>query len=54
MPGGAKLVNTELWSLTWAKDGQALFRCGGDFAVGERHIVWEAIGTHDEAYDFKK
>ena len=23
-----KLVNTEIWSLTWAKDGRALFRFG--------------------------
>jgi mRNA-degrading endonuclease YafQ of YafQ-DinJ toxin-antitoxin module len=49
-----KLVNTEIWSLTWAKDGRALFRYGDEVTEGERHIVWEAIGTHDEVYDFKK
>lgn len=49
-----KLVNTEIWSLTWAKDGSALFRYGDEVAGGERHIVWEAIGTHDEVYNFKK
>lgn len=49
-----KLVNTEIWSLTWAKDGRALFRYGEEATEGERHIVWEAIGTHDEVYNFKK
>jgi mRNA-degrading endonuclease YafQ of YafQ-DinJ toxin-antitoxin module len=45
-----KLVNTEIWSLTWAKDGRALFRYGSEVVKGEMHIVWEAIGTHDETY----
>jgi hypothetical protein len=48
-----KLVNTEIWSLTWAKDGRALFRFGDEVAPGEIHIAWEAIGTHDEVYRFK-
>ena len=48
-----KLVNTEIWSLTWAKDGRALFRHGAEAAEGETHIVWEAIGTHAEVYNFK-
>lgn len=48
-----KLVNTEIWSLTFAKDGRALFRYGQQVAEGEMHIVWEAIGTHAEVYDFK-
>lgn len=48
-----KLVNTEIWSLTWAKDGRALFRYGPEVAEGEIHIVWEAIGTHAEVYNFK-
>jgi hypothetical protein len=48
-----KLVNTEIWSLTFAKDGRALFRYGERVAEGETHIVWEAIGTHSEAYNFK-
>jgi hypothetical protein len=34
-----KLVNTEIWSLTWAKDGWALFRHGVEVAEGETHIV---------------
>jgi len=48
-----KLVNTEIWSMTFAKDGRALFRYGGQAAEGEAHIVWEAIGTHAEVYNFK-
>ena len=44
-----KLVNTEIWSLPWAKDGRALFRYGPEGVEGETHIIWEAIGTHDEA-----
>jgi hypothetical protein len=45
-----KLANTEIWSLTWAKDGRALFRFGEEITLGETHIIWEAIGTHAEAY----
>jgi len=48
-----KLANTEIWSLTFAPDGRALFRYGDEVTSGERHIVWEAIGTHDEVYNFK-
>jgi hypothetical protein len=48
-----KLVNTEIWSLTFAKDGRALFRYGEAVADGEAHIIWEAIGTHAEVYNFK-
>ena len=48
-----KLVNTEIWSLTFAKDGRALFRYGEQVAEGETHIIWEAIGTHAEVYNFK-
>jgi hypothetical protein len=40
-----KLVNTEIWSLTWAKDGRALFRFGAEITPGQTHIIWEAIGT---------
>jgi hypothetical protein len=49
-----KLVNTEIWSVTWAKDGRALFRYGDEVASGGTHIVWEAVGTHAEVYNFKK
>jgi len=43
-------VNTEIWSLTWANDGRALFRFGEEITPGETHIIWEAIGTHAETY----
>ena len=46
-------MNTEIWSLTWAKDGRALFRYGSEVTEGETHIVWEAIGAHAEVYNFK-
>jgi hypothetical protein len=49
-----ELANTEIWSLTFARDGRALFRYGEEVTRGERHIVWEAIGDHDEVYNFKK
>jgi hypothetical protein len=45
-----KLVNTEIWSLTWARDGRALLRFGQEIMPGETHIIWEAIGTHTETY----
>lgn len=45
-----KQANTEIWSLTWAKDGRALSRYGERVAPGERRIVWEAVGTHAEGY----
>lgn len=48
-----KLVNTEIWSLTFAKDDRALFRYGERVAAGETHIIWEAIGTHADVYNFK-
>ena len=48
-----KLVNTEIWSLTFAKDGRALFRYGEKAAEGETRIVWEAIGTYAEVCNFK-
>jgi hypothetical protein len=48
-----KLANTEIWSLTWVKDGRALFRFGGGIVAGETRIVWEAIGAHAEVYNFK-
>jgi hypothetical protein len=49
-----KIVNTEIWSLTWAKDGRALFRYGNRIASGETYIIWEATGTHAETHNFKK
>jgi hypothetical protein len=44
------LEEGEIWSLTWARDGRALFRFGREITPGEIHIIWEAIGTHAETY----
>ncbi len=49
-----KLANTEIWSLSWAKDGRALFLYGKQIISGETRITWEAIGTHSQAYNFKR
>ena len=49
-----KLASTEIWSLTWAKDGRALFRFGPEVVEAEPHIIWETIGTHAEVNNFKK
>jgi hypothetical protein len=43
-------LHTEIWSLTWANDGRALFRLGQEITPGETHIIWEAIGTPAETY----
>ena len=40
-----KLVNMEIWSLSWAQDSRTLFRFGAEITPGETHIIWEAIGT---------
>jgi putative redox protein len=47
-----KLVNTEIWSLTWANDGRALFRFGAEITPGQTHIIWEAIGTAQSPKSF--
>ena len=49
-----KLANAEIWSVTWAKDGRAVFRYGQPIAPGEVYIVWEAVGVHTEVYNFKE
>jgi len=33
--------------LTWAPDGRALFRYGDAKRPGDKHIIWERVGTHD-------
>jgi hypothetical protein len=38
-----KLVNTQIWSLTWAKDGRALFRSGPEITPGQTHITWKLL-----------
>jgi len=37
---------TDVWELSWAADGRALFRYGPERQLGEPHIVWLRVGTH--------
>jgi hypothetical protein len=36
-----------LFEMTWAPDGRALFAYGPERRIGEPHVVWHAIGSHD-------
>jgi hypothetical protein len=36
-----------LFEITWAPDGRALFSYGASVHPGEVHIVWERIGGHE-------
>lgn len=36
-----------VYEMTWAKDGRALFTYGTSPRHGETHIRWLRIGTHD-------
>lgn len=36
----------DVWELTWAADGRALFRYGSERRPGQPHIVWLRVGTH--------
>lgn len=36
-----------VWELTWAPDGRATFTYGAEVIVGEPHVQWRRIGTHD-------
>lgn len=44
-----KLYHSEqdLWEMTWAPDGRALFSYGESIHAGERHIIWQRVGSHD-------
>jgi hypothetical protein len=35
------------WELTWAPDGRALFSYGREVRPGEKHIIWQRIGSHE-------
>ncbi|MGC4110485.1 MAG: hypothetical protein QM747_08710 [Nocardioides sp.] len=37
----------DVWEMTWAPDGRATFEYGAELRVGELHVVWRWIGTHD-------
>ncbi len=36
----------DLYEMTWAPDGRALFRIEEEILTGKLHVVWERIGTH--------
>lgn len=36
-----------IFEMTWAKDGRATFAYGDEIRLGEPHIVWRRVGTHD-------
>ncbi len=36
-----------LFELTWADDGRATFSYGDAIRVGEPHVIWHRVGTHD-------
>jgi len=36
-----------IFEMTWASDGRATFQYGREITVGESHIIWRRVGTHD-------
>lgn len=36
-----------VYEMTWAPDGRATWQYGAEKVVGEPHIIWRRIGTHD-------
>ncbi len=36
-----------VWEISWAADGRATFEYGTEVIVGEPHVIWRRIGTHD-------
>jgi hypothetical protein len=43
-----KLRGENVWSISFAGQYRAVFRLGQRKRLGNAHIVWEFIGTHDE------
>ena len=37
----------DIWEMTWADDGRALFAYGASIRPGDPHIIWLRIGKHD-------
>src|SRR5262249_7842952 len=37
----------DVWEMTWAEDGRALFRVGPPRRPGDKHVVWLRIGGHE-------
>jgi hypothetical protein len=38
---------SEMFEMTWAADGRAVFSYGKSVVEDEPHIVWHAVGAHD-------
>lgn len=36
-----------VWELTWAPDGRATFAYGEQQKIGEPHVIWRRVGSHD-------
>lgn len=36
----------DLWEITWANNGRAIFMYGEPVREGKAHIVWLRVGTH--------
>jgi hypothetical protein len=36
-----------VFEMTWADDGRATFQYGDAVHVGEPHVIWRRVGTHD-------
>jgi hypothetical protein len=37
----------DLWEITWANDGRAIFRYGEAQQPGKAHVIWLQVGSHD-------
>lgn len=40
-------ATSDVWEMSWARDGRATFIYGEEIIEGEPHIVWRRVGTHD-------
>lgn len=38
---------TGLFEMTWAPNGRATFEYGTAVALGDVHVVWRRVGTHE-------
>jgi hypothetical protein len=36
-----------IFEMTWADNGRATFQFGDEVVLGEPHVIWRRIGTHD-------
>ncbi len=45
-----KGTNPGLYEMTWAKDGRAVFKYGDEQLPGDPHVIWLAIGGHDDVF----